>query len=201
MFFRSPRWDEVEYWALDLETSGLDTRADQILSVGMVPVRNGVIAWGDHFYSLVLPGTWENLDGEAVRVHQILPEELHDAPPLSAIIWEIDMRLSGGAALVLHHAPFDLGFLQRAFRSEGLKWPKPPVVDTRVLVSRFEERQRRLRPYAPDVTRSLSELVELFNLAPYSAHHALADALATAELFLALRARLELQTLRQLRSR
>lgn len=201
MFFRSPAWHEIEYWALDLETSGLDPKRDQILSVGMVPIRGGVINWGDHFYSLVLPGTWENLDGEAVRVHHILPEELRDAPPLSTILLEIEMRLSGEAALVLHHAPFDLEFLERAFRAAGRKWPKPAVVDTRVLVSRFEERQRQLQPYVPEITRSLSGLVQLFNLAPYTSHHALGDALATAELFLALRARLELRTLRQVRSR
>jgi len=201
VFFRSPPWDEIEYWSLDLETSGLDPRTDQILSVGMVPIRRGVIAWGDHFYSLALPGTWDNLDGDAISVHHILPEELRDAPPLEAILMEVEVRLSGGAALVLHHAPFDLAFLQRAFRKAGRVWPKPAVVDTRVLVSRFEERQKRLVPYAPDITRSLAELVQLFNLAPYTPHHALADALATAELFLALRSRLELRTFRQVRSR
>lgn len=199
-FFRSTPWHEVEYWALDLETSGLDARLDQILSVGMVPIRGGVIHWGDHFYSLVCPETWDNLSRDAIRVHHILPEELRDAPPLNAILLEIDMRLSAGATLLLHHSAFDLGFLQRAFRKAGRKWPRPPVVDTRELVAKFEERQRRLVPYSVQITRSLSELVEFFNLPPYTPHHALGDALATAQLFLALRARLELRTLRQVRS-
>ncbi|MGK2858220.1 MAG: 3'-5' exonuclease [Thermoanaerobaculia bacterium] len=201
MFFRSPKWNEIEYWALDLETSGLDPRSDQILSVGMVPIRDGVICWGDHFYSLVLPGTWDNLDGDAVGIHHILPEELRGAPPLETILLEIEMRLSGGAAMVFHHAPFDLGFLRQAFQSLGRRWRSPAVVDTRVLVSRFEERQQQLVPYAAPITRQLSELVQLFNLPPYTAHHALGDALATAELFLALRARLELRTFRQVRCR
>lgn len=198
-FFRSTPWHEVEYWALDLETSGLDVRRDQILSVGMVPIRGGVIHWGDHFYSLVCPGTWDDLSHDAIRVHHILPEELRDAPPLEAILLEIDVRLSAGAALLLHHAAFDLGFLQRAFRQAGRKWPRPPVVDTRELVSKFEERQRRLVPYSVQITRSLFELVEFFNLPPFAPHHALGDALATAQLFLALRARLELRTLRHVR--
>jgi DNA polymerase-3 subunit epsilon len=110
------------------------------------------------------------------------------------------MRLSGGAALLLHHASFDLAFLRRAFRQHERHWPRPPVVDTRELVSKFEERQRRLVPYSVQMTRSLSELVEFFNLPPYTAHHALGDALATAELFLALRARLELRSFRQVRT-
>lgn len=199
-FFRSKPWQEIEYWVLDLETSGLDSRRDQILSVGMVPIRGGVIHWGDHYYSLVRPESWDGLTGDAVRVHHILPEELRDAPLLTAILLEIDMRLSGGATLVLHHAEFDLGFLKKAFRKFGRAWPRPAVVDTQVLVSRFEERQQRLSPYALPVRKSLSELVQLFNLAPYTSHHALGDALATAELFLALRARLDLKTFRQVRT-
>jgi DNA polymerase-3 subunit epsilon len=198
--FRSKPWDEVEYWVLDLETSGLDAKRDQILSVGMVPVRRGVIEWGDHFYSLARPETWENLDGDAIRVHHILPEELKDAPRLPAILLEIEARLSGGAALVLHHASFDLGFLRGHFAKVGRPWPKPAVVDTRVLASRYDELQQRLQPYVLPVTRSLAELVELFNLPPYTTHHALADALATAQLFLALRARLGLKTFRQVRT-
>lgn len=201
MFFRSPPWNEIYYWALDLETSGLDMKRDQILSVGMVPIRGGVIHWGDHFYSLVRPETWEKLDGDAIRVHHILPEELQDAPPLEMIMQEVQMRLSGGEALILHHAPFDLEFLRRAFEHLGRRRLKTPVVDTRVLVSRYEARQMMLQPYMEPVTRVLSELVELFNLAPFTPHHALGDALATAELFLALRARLDLKTFRQVRSR
>lgn len=200
LFFRSKPWNAVAYWALDLETSGLDTKRDQILSVGMVPVREGVIHWGDHFYSLVQPRSWENLSVDAIRVHHILPEELRGAPPLDAILLEIAMRLSGGAAILLHHASFDLGFLRRAFREAGRDWPKPPVVDTKDLVAKFEERQRRLVPYSVQMTRSLAELVDYFGLPPYTPHHALADALATAELFLALRARLELGSFRQVRS-
>lgn len=199
-FFRSKPWQEIEYWALDLETSGLDSRRDQILSVGMVPLRGGVIHWGDHYYSLVRPEAWDGLTGDAVRVHHILPEELRDAPLLTAVLLEIDMRLSGGASLVLHHAEFDLGFLRKAYTRLGRAWPRPSVVDTQVLVSRYEERQQRLSPYALPVRKSLSELVQLFNLAPYTSHHALGDALATAELFLALRARLELTSFRQVRT-
>ena len=56
MFWPSQPWDTVTYWALDLETGGLDARADPILSVGMVPVRSGGIRLGEAYASLVQPG-------------------------------------------------------------------------------------------------------------------------------------------------
>ena len=55
MLFSSPAWDAVVYWALDLETGGLDPRADPILAVGLVPVREGTIRLGEAFRSLVCP--------------------------------------------------------------------------------------------------------------------------------------------------
>ena len=36
VFWRSPPWDSLVYWSLDLETGGLDPRKDAILAVGMV---------------------------------------------------------------------------------------------------------------------------------------------------------------------
>jgi DNA polymerase-3 subunit epsilon len=44
--FRSPAWDSVTYWSIDLETGGLDARRDALLAVGMVPVRGGIIHQG-----------------------------------------------------------------------------------------------------------------------------------------------------------
>lgn len=195
-FFRSPAWDEVTYQALDLETSGLDVRRDQILSVGMVPIRQGVIEWGSHYYSLARPAADARLDGDAIRVHHILPEELNDAPPLDAVLSEIGRRLEG-AALLVHHAAVDVQFLRQAFKRAGRIWTKPEIVDTRVLVSRLERRLEEIEPYAKPLPRGLLDLSLHFGLPPFEPHHALHDALATAQLFLALRARLEAKTLRQ----
>jgi DNA polymerase III subunit epsilon len=195
-FLRSPPWNEAVYVALDLETTGLDLRRDQILSVGMVPVSGGVIEWGGRYYSLVRPGAEARLEGDAIRIHHILPDELREAPVLEDVIREIARRMDG-AVLLVHHAAIDVEFLRRAFKEAGLVWPRPPVVDTRVLVSRLERRLHELEPYAKPLPRGLLELCLRFGLPSFEPHHALQDALATAQLFLALRARLDLRTLRQ----
>ena len=56
----------------------------------------------------------------------------------------------------------------------------------------------RLRPYSPSLPRALDAARAHLGLPKHRAHHALADALATAELFLALRARLDASLLRHL---
>jgi len=198
-FRPAPWWDEPVYWALDLETSGLNPKSDRILSIGMVPIRRGAVAWGERFYSLTHPGSFEGLTREAITVHHILPEELEQAPPVDAVLPEIAERLGDeDSVLLAHHAPLDLAFLQRAFRAAKRLWPRPRVVDTRLLISRLEQRRQRLEPYPTPLPRALSEIREHLGLPDCEYHHALSDALATAELFLALRERLDATTLRQL---
>lgn len=195
----APWWDDPVYWALDLETSGLQAEQDRILSVGMVPIRAGAIAWGDRYYSLTHPGSFDGLTREAITVHHILPEELEHAPPVSEVLPEIAGRLErAGSVLLAHHAPLDLAFLKRAFRAAKHPWPRLPVVDTRLLISRLEHRRQRLEPYPHPLPRALSEIREHLDLPACEYHHALTDALATAELFLVLRERLGARTLRQL---
>lgn len=197
---RSPSWDEVEYQALDLETSGLEPKQDRILGVGMVPLRDGVIRWGERYFSLVHPEGFDRLAGEAIAVHQILPAELDEAPTLTEVLTAVEERLEG-RVLLAHHAPLDVGFLRVAYRATGRRWPRLRVVDTRLLLARLDRRLQRLHPYGRPLPRSLGEVRELLELPRYDYHHALTDALATAELFLALRQRLGLTTLRQLGAR
>ncbi len=197
--FRSPPWDEVRYWSLDLETTGLDLATDAVLSVGMVPVRDGVVLWGERMYSLVRPddGVRHRLSSDAMRAHHILPGELDDAPRLPDVLDDVLARLDG-TALIVHHAPVDVRFLRRDCRALERRWPKPAVVDTVRLLLRLSERLRRIDPNPPVVPTALARARRFLSLPSHVVHHALYDALATAELFLVLRERLGARRLRHL---
>ena len=199
LFFarRSPAWVDVTYWALDLETSGLDPKRHVILSAGMVPVREGVVRWAERWESLVHPGPGVRIPEDGLRAHHILPGELEHAPPLDDVLPEIERRMREGVML-LHFAPLDLGFLKAAFAARGRPWPKPRVVDTVDLLQKLHQRLHHLTPHPTPPRTALPEAREDCGLPPYPNHHALTDALATAELFLALRARLQARTLADL---
>jgi DNA polymerase III subunit epsilon len=196
-FFRSPRWTEIELWALDLELTGLDWRTAHVLSVGAVPIRAGVIEWGDHWYTLVRPPSSDAAATDAVPVHELLPDELADAPEVADMIAGLERRIAN-AALVVHWSPLDIRVLKRVFRETGVAWPKPPVIDTAHLLGRLDHRRRIVEPTPTPTPTQLAGAREAFGLPPHEEHHALYDALATAELFLALRQRLGYDRLRQL---
>lgn len=199
MAWSSPPWDEVLYCALDLETSGLEPRGDEILSLAMVPIRGGVIRLGERFASLVRPADPAGLSQEGLRAHHLLPADLAAAPPLAELLPEVERQLRA-SVLVLHHAPLDLGFLRQAWRASGRRWPRPrpQVVDTVVLLRRLEIRQRLLAPHPAPLPASLPAARAALGLPAYPNHDALIDAVATAELFLVLRARLAARRLREL---
>jgi DNA polymerase-3 subunit epsilon len=196
----SPPWDSVAYWALDLETGGLEPRRDPILAVGMLPVREGTIRVGEGWQTLVRPREGMAIDPASIRAHQLVKHELADAPPIEEVVPEIDRRLREGVLLV-HHRAVDVAFLKRAYRRVGRRWPSPQVVDTVDLLVRTARRRRFAEADGVErlPERNLGKARAEYGLPEYQAHDALTDALATAELFLALRARLGARTLRQLR--
>ncbi len=197
MRWRSPPWDEVVYCALDLETSGLRPRGDEILSLAAIPIRGGVIRYGERFASAVRPPDPEGLSQAGLRAHHLLPGDLAAAPALPELLPRLDARLREGV-LLLHHAPLDLAFLRRAYRQAGARWPRPPVVDTVTLLRRLERRLHLLQAYPAPLPLALGAARARLGLPPHHQHDALADALATAELFLVLRARLGVERLRGL---
>ncbi|MEO8196133.1 MAG: 3'-5' exonuclease [Thermoanaerobaculia bacterium] len=194
---RSPRWDEVTIWALDVELTGLDPRQAHLLSLGTVPIRGGVIVWGERWYTLVRPPSADAAATDAVPVHELLPDELQTAPEVAGVVAELARRLTG-AALLVHWKTLDVRVLKRVFRLSGVPWPHPWVIDTADLLGRVDHRRRIVEPEPVPTPTQLSAARRALGLPAHEEHHALYDALATAELFLALRNRLGLKRIRQL---
>jgi DNA polymerase-3 subunit epsilon len=196
----SPAWDSVTYWALDLETGGLDPRSDPILSVGMVPIRAGAIRLGEAFQTLVRPEEAEAIDPSSMQAHHLLPGDVRDAPLLVTVLAHVDRRLREGALLV-HQAALDVPFLRRAYKRSGLRWPDPPVVDTVALLLKAAKRARFVNPDAPEQEPELNLTAarRRLGLPDYGAHDALTDAVAAAELFLLLRRQVGAKSLRDVR--
>jgi len=191
-------WREAVFWALDLETTGLDAARDKILSVGMVPVRGGAIRVGEAWSSFAGADVDRERGHGGVAVHEILPAETDGAPHLTEVlVAAMDRLREPGGVLLVHVAAFDVPFLQRACQAHEVGWPPVPVVDTAKLLDHWMPRERREATWGKghgklDVARRIAGLPET------RSHEALSDALATAELFLVLAQRLNATTVRSL---
>jgi DNA polymerase III subunit epsilon len=171
--------------AVDLETTGLDAQAE-ILAIGDVPIVAGAIRLGEANHVLVRPGRRSAALG--IEAHHLRPIDVADAPPVEEVLPALLDRIDAAAAIVVHHAALDVRVLRQACRATGRRWPAPPVIDTFGMVEQIRRRQRHLG--GRRMPRDLAGARSSIGLPPHRTHDALADAVATAELYLALRARL-----------
>ena len=176
---------EVSMVAIDVETTGLDPARDEIVSIGLLPMTLKCIASSASRYWVVRPRI--DLNPESVVIHAITHAQIEAAPDLGAVIDELLAALAG-RVVVVHCRDIERSFLDRALKArigEGVEFP---VIDTMDLEARIHRAARpgffaRLfgRKPAP-VSIRLADSRTRYHLPRYRAHHALTDALASAEL-------------------
>src|SRR5512135_2883451 len=101
---------EVRQIILDTETTGLDpNQGHRIIEVAGVEMVNRQLT-GNHFHRYINPE--REIDLGAQQVHGLSLEFLQDKPRFCDIADEL-LEYLRGAELVIHNAPFDVGFLNR----------------------------------------------------------------------------------------
>ena len=172
-------WRKAELLALDLETTGLDAKEHNIVSMGWVIIRDGRIQLDQTRHLVIQSGRPMN---QSATIHGIFDSHVAQGAPLQSALEELLEKLHG-RVLVLHHAPLDLAFLGEAFKALCGQKLLVPTIDTMALEK--ARLDRRDQPIKPGMLR-LGEVRERYGLGQIRAHNALTDALATAELLLAI---------------
>jgi DNA polymerase-3 subunit epsilon len=161
---------------LDLETSGLNMRRDQVLSIGAVVIENGAIDLSRQFECTL------QRDGHkasaSTLIHGIAPSEIANGiEPAEALL--SFMEFVGDSPLLAFHAEFDQRMLARALKQSlgyRLRHTFIDVAEIAPLVC----------PQSKLGHAGLDDWTQYFGLQVQQRHHASADALVTAELALIL---------------
>ncbi|WP_086382074.1 DNA polymerase III subunit epsilon [Caballeronia sordidicola] len=163
---------------LDTETTGLNARTgDRIIEIGCVELVNRRLTGNNlHFY--VNPG--RDSDPGALAVHGLTTEFLSDKPKFADIAHEL-RDFVAGAELIIHNAPFDVGFMDVEFALLGMPCVKElcgGVIDTLVSAKQM----------FPGKRNSLDALCDRFGIsnAHRTLHGALLDSELLAEVYLAM---------------
>ncbi len=176
---RGGDYRQIEFVALDLETTGLDPANDEILSVGLVSLKAAQIDLSTAQHYLVSPD--RAIPERSAVIHQITDDAAAHGDRLADVMPRVLARLCGRVMLA-HHARIERQFLNAAcLRLYGTGF-LVPLADTEALLRRWLE-QRNQSVSGRDLR--LHALRARYGLPRYKAHNALTDALATAELFCA----------------
>jgi DNA polymerase III subunit epsilon len=164
--------DEAPFVVFDVETTGSSAKEGAITEIGALKVVRGRVV--DEFATLVNPG--RPIQPFVVRLTGITDRMVADAPPAADVMPHFE-GFAEGCVLVGHNVHFDCSFVSAAREASGLAPLPNPVLDTLKLARSLVPGLKRYR---------LSSLVSHFGVRAAPNHRALADAAATAEVFLKL---------------
>ena len=109
-----------KYIVLDTETTGLEVKqGHRVIEIGAV-LLNDRKKSEEHFHSYLNPARL--IDEEASKVHGITNSDLEDKPYFDEIAEEF-INFIEGSTLVIHNAPFDLGFLNNELQLASTSYP------------------------------------------------------------------------------
>jgi DNA polymerase-3 subunit epsilon/CBS domain-containing protein len=159
---------------LDTETTGLDARVARIVQLGIVAIEHGQLKETEGWEQLLNPG--EPIPEATTRVHGITDTDVASAPSFAAMAQQLASRLND-RVVIGHSLAYDFEMLKREHQLAGLDWRQPRALDIRTLA-------RLAAPTLAD--HSLDRLCEWLDVANRARHTALADAIATGEIFIKL---------------
>ncbi|MFI4940401.1 MAG: DNA polymerase III subunit epsilon [Burkholderiales bacterium] len=163
---------------LDTETTGLNPRTgDRIVEIGCVEIHNRRLT-GNNFHCYINPER-DSEDG-ALAVHGLTREFLSDKPKFAEIAAELRTYLKD-AEVIIHNAPFDVGFLDAEFKRLNI----PLFLES---VGKVTDTLAQARELHPGKRNSLDALCDRYGVsnAHRSLHGALLDAELLAEVYLAM---------------
>ena len=162
---------------LDTETTGLEpSQGHRIIEIGCVEMVNRRLT-GRHFHQYINPQ--REVEAGAIEVHGITNEMLADKPVFADVAGPF-LEFVKGAELVIHNAPFDVGFLDAELSQLGSDLPRIneicSVLDTLVMARQKHPGQRN----------SLDALCQRYDVdnSQRDLHGALLDAEILADVYL-----------------
>ncbi|MFD2177264.1 3'-5' exonuclease [Veronia pacifica] len=174
---------DVDFVALDFETTGLEHAHSDIVSIGLVPFSLSRIYCNQARHWILNPR--KPLAEESVVIHGITHSDIKEAPDLRGVLDEV-LEALAGKIVVVHYRRIERNFFDQALKrriGEGVLFP---VVDTLEIEARFHR-----RPWhkclswlinKPMASVRLADSRSRYKLPFYQGHNAMTDAIATAEL-------------------
>ncbi len=176
--------DQADFVALDFETTGLNAKEDEIISIGLVPFTMNRIKVAQAGHWLIRPN--QSLNDESIVIHGITHSEVSNAPDFLDVIDEVLSHLEG-KIVVVHFRYIEREFLYESIQSRLNTELLFPVIDTMAIEAMRHRSgwrsfaKRVLGQPQPSIRLADSRL--RYGLPRYHLHSAVTDAIATAELF------------------
>jgi len=169
-----------EYVCLDCETTGLNPKKDEILSIGAVHIKENKVIMRKTFNIFVKPS--KNISAESIKIHRIRPIDLENAvSPEEAILKILDFI--GSRPIVGYYIKFDIAMISKYTKQYiGVKLPNESIE----VSSMYFKSKKKTSEYE-FIDLKFDTILKELNIPTLGKHDALNDAIMTSMMFLKLK--------------
>lgn len=169
-----------EYIVFDTETTGLNTKEDEILSIGAVKIKDNKILTSQTFEIYVKSA--KKISKESIEIHGIRPCDLENAKEPEEAIKDF-LHFIGSSTLVGYYLEFDVAMVEKYIKPMlGITLP-----NTLIEVSEmYYDKQISLIPQG-NIDLRFDTMLKTYDIPNMGIHNAVNDAVMTAMIFLKLK--------------
>ena len=176
--FEKPLQDE--YICFDCETTGLDVKKDDIISIGAVLIKNNTIVSSQKFVRFIKPKT--KLQEDAIKVHHIREIDLEDAHEMEEVIEEF-LDFIGNRRLVGYFLEFDVAMVNKYIKKHiGITLPNKTYEVSAI----YHDWKIEKIPQS-NIDLRFDTIMNDLKIPAFGKHDALNDAIMTSMMFLKLK--------------
>ncbi len=169
-----------EYVSLDCETTGLNPKKDEILSIGAVIIKDNKILMRNTFNIFLKPS--KDINAESIKIHHIRPIDLENGLDPKIAIYQL-LDFIGSRPIVGYYIKFDVSIISRYTKELiGIKLPNENIEVSSI----YYDIKRKNENYN-FVDLRFDTILKNLNIPVLGKHDALNDALMTAMIFLKLK--------------
>jgi len=169
-----------EFVCFDCETTGLNPKKDDIISIGAVIIKNNTILSSKKFVRFVKPKT--KLQIEAIKIHHIREMDLEEAEDIENVIEEF-LNFIGNRKLVGYYLEFDISMINKYLKPKlGITLPNKAYEVSAIY---YDWRIEKIPQSNIDLR--FDTIMSDLNIPSFGKHDAYNDALMTAMIFLKLK--------------
>lgn len=169
-----------EYVCLDCETSGLNPKKDEILSIGAVHIKENKILMRKTFNIFLKPS--KNINPESIKIHHIRPIDLENGINPQEGIYQL-LEFIGSRPIVGYYIKFDVAIISRYTKEFiGIKLPN----ETIEVSSMYYKIRKRSTDYE-FIDLRFDTILKNLDIPSLGKHDALNDAIMTSMMFLKLK--------------
>lgn len=171
-----------EYISFDCETTSLDVKEAEIISIGAVKIRGKKIVTSESFYVLVKPEGM--MEARNVTIHGLRPKDLRDGLPIEQAL-KMFLEFVGGRPVVGYFLEYDVAMVNKFLKPIiGIGMPNRQIEVSTL----YHQQQMRHKYYDAIIDLRMASMIKNLGIPDLPRHDALNDSINVAMMYLALQA-------------